>query len=107
CHSGQHLAHWHAQQSESKKIAPIFVVDFAHEQEAEQEHYGVNGHDDGRDALNDEIDGAVVCTDDEPLMAKTLLCHYHTPNSLRPRMTVSARLIMSTVAADFCALCLS
>src|SRR5690606_30309987 len=100
-HGGEHLAHGQAQTGKGKKIAPVFVVEVAHEQETEQQNHGIDGHDDGRDVLYDEVECAVVCTDDKPLLAQALLIHYHTPKSLRPRTTVSARLTTRTVPADF------
>src|SRR5690606_41487452 len=81
---------------------------FRSKEEAEEQDQRINGHDDGRAALNDEIKGAVVGTDHQTFCAETLLsCHYQAPNSLRPNTTVRARLTPKTIPADFCAETLS
>src|SRR5690606_20012229 len=90
---GQRLPEGETKTGEGEQVAPAIEVDFGREQEADQQHDGVHGHDDGGDALHDEIDRAVVRAHNQTLGTNTFLSrHYHTPNSLRPKTTVRARL---------------
>src|SRR5690606_30926946 len=99
----QQLAHGQHAQMEGEKMLPGFEVHFRGKEETEEDDQCVDGHDDGRAALNDEIEGAVMRPYHEAFRAKTLLSrHYHAPNSLRPNTTVRARLTPKTIPADFC-----
>src|SRR5690554_4045873 len=100
--SRQQLAHGQYAQMEGEQMLPGLEVHFRRKEKAEEQYKGIDGHNDSRAALYDEIESAVVRAYDKTLRAKTLLSsHYHAPNSLRPNTTVRARLTPKTTPADF------
>src|SRR3546814_9822588 len=78
---------------EGKQRLPVFIRERRHDQQADDEHQRIDRHDDGREALHDEIDDAVMRAHDQARGAKVLGSgHYRTPNNLRANTRVNARL---------------
>ena len=87
---------------EGEQRLPVFIRESRHDQQADDQHQGIHGQDDGGDALGDEIGNPVVGANDQALGAIVFVSAITgLRNSLRPNTRVSARLTPNATPALF------
>src|SRR5690606_34426749 len=97
----QELAQRQGPDGEREEGAPGLEVQAGDENRVQHQGQGVDRHDDGGRALDDEIARAIVGADDQaPAADAFLVGHYQTPNSFKPNTTVSPRPTPSTRAPE-------
>ncbi|KAG1445548.1 hypothetical protein G6F57_017540 [Rhizopus arrhizus] len=67
CKGGQDLANRNEAHVEIEQLDPVFIREGRHRQDADEQYQRVHRHDDGGDALDDEIHDAIVSADDQAL----------------------------------------